>query len=97
MTKERLQKAEKLIDFVQNDQKIAASEYRELQKMNNNHESSNKDCLLILEQSERIKELESAMQEYVIYWDNFYSEVPVKRGYANNWHLKFKQLLSEKK
>ena len=62
MTKERLQKAEKMIDFVQNDQKIAASEYKELQKMNNNHESSNKDCLLILEQSERITELESAMQ-----------------------------------
>ena len=58
MTKERLQKAERMIDFVQNDQKIAAGEG----KMNNNHESSNKDCLLILEQSERITELESAMQ-----------------------------------
>ena len=27
-----------------------------------NHESSNRDCLLILEQSERIEKLESAMQ-----------------------------------
>ncbi len=32
MTKERLKKAEKLINFVQNDQRIAASEYKKLVK-----------------------------------------------------------------
>ena len=30
-----------------------------------NHESSNQDCLLILEQSERISELESSLQRFI--------------------------------
>ena len=29
------------------------------------HESSNQDCLLILEQSERISELESSLQRFI--------------------------------
>lgn len=95
MTKERLQKAEKLIDFVQNDQKIAASEYRELQKMNNNHESSNKDYLLILEQSERITELEAAMQEFLEACCIIKGPQGFKYGYLQHHYDKFKQLLKK--
>ncbi len=85
MTKERLQKAEKLIKFVQNDQKIAASE------------SSNKDCLLILEQSERITELESAIQKFLEACCIIKGPQGFKYGYIQHHYDKFKQLLRKEK
>ena len=61
-----------------------------------NHESSNKDCLLILEQSERIKELESLMRD-------FRNEVTLANdqvdmaNLAANYDTKIKQLLEKGK
>ena len=61
-----------------------------------NHESSNKDCLLILEQSERIKELESPMQEFIDWMEEPAVILPAQ---MEEWMiataLRFKQLLEK--
>lgn len=62
--------------------------------MSDNHESSNKDCHLILQQSERIRELEEAIQ-------NFCENYKIARspgfhsGYEAHSYEKFKQLLEK--
>ena len=64
-----------------------------------NHESSNKDCLLILEQSERIKELELAVKIFCSFYKT--SDASFEPLYYEDWindaYIEFKQLLEKGK